>query len=537
MSTASSTLAKVILCLVILLAFFLRFYQLDQNPPSLDWDEAAAGYNAYTIANWGQDEFGDKMPLVFTSFRDDKHPVWIYVTAIFTKFLGLSDYSTRLPAAVFGVLNVLMVFFVARVLFKSNLVALLASLFLAISPYNLQFSRGEWEANYALFFFLLGLWSFLTAIGNPKKGWLIILSFLSFGIDLFTYHSAKLVVPPMLILLSILYFKPLLKLKSHLYIGLAVFAFLVVVIITNPRLLGIARAEQAGIGQDTVKESQTYKDTKNYYLSYGKIVFDNYLTHFSPKFLFESGDSNPRLSAQVSGEFYRIDLLFLLLGILSLILWYRNKSALILIAWILLAPLPAAFTAEVPHAHRALFLMGSMHILAALGLGTLVLRLKFRQIQVGVLALALIILGFNFKSYLDGYYNVYPKKYAIEWQYGMKQIVQFVGAHHEYSQVYMTDERHQPYIFFLYYLKYPLPDYLQTVSFNTGKSNTYNLVSSFDRFHFGDWDPIESKPDAGVLYIVTPSQYDGLRYKAQFKVKEEVKYPNNESAFYLVSVN
>lgn len=154
--TANSTLTKIVLCVVILLAFFLRIYQLDQNPPALSWDEAAAGYNAYTIANWGQDEFGAKMPLIFTSFRDDKHPVWIYVTAIFTKFLGLSDFSTRLPAAIFGVLNVLMVFFVARVLFKSNLVALLASLFLAISPYNLQFSRGEWEANYALFFFLLG---------------------------------------------------------------------------------------------------------------------------------------------------------------------------------------------------------------------------------------------------------------------------------------------------------------------------------------------------------------------------------------------
>ncbi len=537
MFTHSSTFTKIILCLVILLAFFLRVYKLDQNPPSLSWDEAAAGYNAYTIANWGQDEYGTKFPLIFTSFMDDKHPVWIYVTAIFTKFLGLSDFSTRLPSAIFGVLNVLMVFFAARVLFKSNLVALLASLFLAISPYNLQFSRGEWEANYALFFFLLGLWSFLTSVNNPKKGWLIILSFLSFGIDLFTYHSAKVVVPPMLILLSILYFKPLIRLKGHLYIGLAIFALLVAVILTNPRLLGIARAEQAGISRDTVKSSQTYKDTKNYYLSYAKMVFDNYLTHFTPKFLFETGDSNPRLSAQVSGEFYKIDALFLLLGILSLLLWYRKKPALILLAWILLAPIPAALTTEVPHAHRALFLMGSMHILAALGLGAYVLRLKSRQIQAGVLTLALLIVGISFKNYLDGYYNIYPKKYAIEWQYGMKQIVQFVGAHHEYNQVYMTDERHQPYIFFLYYLKYPLPDYLQTVDFNKGKSNSYNLVSSFDRFHFGDWDPIESKPDPGVLYIVTPSQYDGLRFKAQFKVKEELKYPNNTAAFYLVSVN
>lgn len=34
---------------IILLAFLLRFYQLGVNPPSLNWDETAHGYNAYSI--------------------------------------------------------------------------------------------------------------------------------------------------------------------------------------------------------------------------------------------------------------------------------------------------------------------------------------------------------------------------------------------------------------------------------------------------------------------------------------------------------
>src|SRR5579885_3686835 len=123
---------------IIILATVLRFYKLDQIPPSLNWDEAAAGYNAYTIANWGKDEWGQTFPLIFTSFLDDKHPVHIYTAAILIKLFGLSDFVTRSAGALFGVLNVLVIFFLAKILFKSNLAPFFSALFLAISPYDIH---------------------------------------------------------------------------------------------------------------------------------------------------------------------------------------------------------------------------------------------------------------------------------------------------------------------------------------------------------------------------------------------------------------
>ena len=107
-------LTFLLLALIIISAGVLRFYKLEQIPPSLSWDEAAVGYNAYSIANWGKDEWGNSFPLVFKSFEDDKHPVHIYITAFWVKLLGSSDFVTRFPAALFGLLNVLMVFFLAR---------------------------------------------------------------------------------------------------------------------------------------------------------------------------------------------------------------------------------------------------------------------------------------------------------------------------------------------------------------------------------------------------------------------------------------
>jgi len=43
---------NLLLFLVLLLAAFLRFYQLGVNPPSLAWDEAALGYNAYSFGDF-----------------------------------------------------------------------------------------------------------------------------------------------------------------------------------------------------------------------------------------------------------------------------------------------------------------------------------------------------------------------------------------------------------------------------------------------------------------------------------------------------
>ena len=52
------------LILILALAAFLRFYKIGQVPPSLNWDEVAIGYNAYSILKTGKDEWGVPFPLL-----------------------------------------------------------------------------------------------------------------------------------------------------------------------------------------------------------------------------------------------------------------------------------------------------------------------------------------------------------------------------------------------------------------------------------------------------------------------------------------
>lgn len=526
---------KILLFVILSIALFLRTFKIDQIPPSINWDEASVGYNGWTIAHFGKDEWGQFLPITFKSFGDDKSPVHVYFTAISVGILGLNEFSTRLPSALFGVLNVLLIFYLAKEMFKKEALGLIAAFFLAISPFNIQFSRFNHEANFALFFFMLALFLFIRAV--YQKPIYLLASTISFCISMISYHSPKAVVPPMIVILTLLYFKKLWKIKSYMVGSILILIIFALLVFFNPSLLGLARASQTSLPEEAVKNTNLYKQTKNELLGKLQISWERYQTYFSIKYLFISGDPIPRNSIQTVGEFYKIDALFLFLGIFFVI-YKRSRESIVLVLWALIAPIPAAMTgslSEISHAARACLQMGSWHLIAASGFYLLINSVRRFKVQFFLLALGMIILIFQFKDYLADYYRDYSGRSAIEWQYGIKDIVLYAKQHPEYNLIYMTWLRGQPYIFFLYYLKTPLPDFLSSALYNNSESKSYNRITSFDRYVFEGWEPIEAMPNKNVLYALTPSEYDGLRHRSSFDVKKIIYYPPGETAFFIVS--
>ena len=160
--------------LILIVAFFLRFYQLGTNPPSLTWDEAAWGYNAYSLGIDGKDEFGRFLPLDYLeSFGDFKPPVYAYLDVIPIRIFGLNEFAVRFPSAFLGVLTVLFTYFLTKRIFwqseRKNLYGLTSALILAISPWHIMLSRAAFEANVATFFIVLGVFLFLTAVNSVKS--------------------------------------------------------------------------------------------------------------------------------------------------------------------------------------------------------------------------------------------------------------------------------------------------------------------------------------------------------------------------------
>ena len=197
---------KFLIVIIFLLAFVLRFWQLGANPASLDWDEASLGYNAYSLLKTGKDEYGTSWPLAIRSFSDFKPPLYTYLTMVPVDLFGLNEFSTRFISALFGFLSIVAVYLLIKELFprKSFLFFVLCTLFFALSPWHIQFSRIAFEANLALFFFISGIWLFLKGL---KSGKFFLFSFLAFSLSSYAYHSERLVVPLLLLGLVVIYRK------------------------------------------------------------------------------------------------------------------------------------------------------------------------------------------------------------------------------------------------------------------------------------------------------------------------------------------
>ena len=104
---------------VLILAAVLRFYHLDSNPPSPYWEEAALGYDAYSILKTGKDFHGHSWPLIaFESFGDYKPSLYFYATVPSVAIFGLNTFAVRFPSAFFSMRN----------LFKESISALVEPL-------------------------------------------------------------------------------------------------------------------------------------------------------------------------------------------------------------------------------------------------------------------------------------------------------------------------------------------------------------------------------------------------------------------------
>ena len=114
---------KYHLILIIFVAFFLRFWHLGSNPPSLYVDEVSLGYNAYSILKTAHDEYGNFMPLVFRSLNTYNPAFSVYTLVPSIAVFGLSEFGVRLPSALAGTLTVLLTYILTDYLFKKRNIA------------------------------------------------------------------------------------------------------------------------------------------------------------------------------------------------------------------------------------------------------------------------------------------------------------------------------------------------------------------------------------------------------------------------------
>ena len=489
---------KFLLILIIFLAFFLRFYKIGEIPPSLYWDEASLGYNAYSILKTAHDEHGQFLPVTnFAAFGDYKPPGYVYLTVPSIAIFGFDEFAIRFPSALFGVLTVIVTYFITKKLFQNEYVAQLSAFFLAISPWHLQLSRAAFEANAALFFSLFGIYSFIKfALGSRQ--W-IVYSAASFLVALYTFTGQRLFVPLILILLVIQFRKDILKNLPLVLVVTIVSASLVwpMFKFSTQTIEGKLRFDEVTIFKDLkpINDSIVYREEDNF-KTWSDIIHNRrffylheYLTHyfdaFSPAFLFTKGDVNPRLSIQKIGELYLIDLATVLAGTYFLFA-KKSKFAFLILGWLLISPLGPATARETPHALRMAHILPTFQILSAYGLYYIVQIFKFKK-KILIPVILFSIVAFM-SYYLNAYHIYWPKTYSGEWQYGYKEAVQITkGYYNQVDNVFVTKGQGRPYVYFLLYMKYD-PASFQNNSQAFKDQFFFIDVNGFDKFKFIDSD-------------------------------------------------
>src|SRR3989344_4192877 len=192
----------LLFCIILLIAVSLRFYQISNLPPSLNWDEVSIGYNAYSILKTARDEWGHFLPLSFRAFGDYKLPLYIYLDVPFVAILGLNEIAVRFPSLLSGIGVVLLVFLILKELTKSIHLSLWGMFISAILPWLVIFSRIALEANLALFMATASFYLFLLA--HRKKS-LLLYSAILLGLSAFSYNSSRILILPFLFLIVFLF--------------------------------------------------------------------------------------------------------------------------------------------------------------------------------------------------------------------------------------------------------------------------------------------------------------------------------------------
>jgi 4-amino-4-deoxy-L-arabinose transferase-like glycosyltransferase len=552
---------KTLFVTVILLGALLRLLWLGKYPSGFFRDEAALGYNAFSIWKTGRDEFGMKFPIVFRSFEVFFLPAYVYLSAPIIGIFDLSEFSARFLSSISGIGGLILVYFIAKEIWDKK-VALWATLVLAISPWHVFYSRGAFEGNLALTFFAAGFLFWLKFLKN-EKGKQFFFSTLFFALSMYSYQAERMVVPLFGLVAICLSWKKLWKLRRKLFLpAIVIFIFCLPLISLTLKPGGYHRAAGVSIFSQDKKSSGWIENespgmfiNNNLYLR-SRQILSLYSSYFSPRNLFIKGDANRQRSVDNFSVFYPWLFVFLIYGLRCS--WKKmNLGKKLLFVWMFLAPLPAALTGDPFHTYRSLLLYLPLTLFMGLGISEILIIFKKTKIPNGVNlccpalpagrsagAIVMIVCIVSLLQFLFNYLALNSATRARDWDYGYKQIVEFIDKQTNYEKIVVDDMWTESYIQFLFFDKVSPAIYHKQVSrlvdvgdfyYNDAEEIRPNAYENYE-FRKVDW-PSE-RGDTGTIFVMYRDALPESEFVNDPKVEllREIKYPNGEVAYRIVKI-
>ena len=557
---------KWLLIGIVVLAFFLRVVSLSNYSVGFTADEASFGYDAYSLLKTGRDQWGSSWPISLRSFGDFKLPVYTYLAIPSVALFGLNEFAVRLPNALLGTLAVLFTYLMLKEFgdrlkwSKADKVALFAALLLAISPWHIMLSRGAYEANLTSFFIPFGLWAFSRGISKPK--WMVVAAF-SFGINLFTYHSARLFTPLVVFGMILIEKKRLLANKSlkeaFAKYRWAIIFFMFFVLLAGFTIFFGAGARGADVAIFNPTDNWMAVSERRYQaVLYGlpdyisrlfsnkatyviRLFIHNLLTYLSPAFLFLQGAGEGTYGMMPGeGVLYMVEFVFIISALISFVL-KKNKMVGFFLAWIVIGFIPASLTKGSGYAaNRAAIVMPAIQIISAYGIYVLVEQISKRRInflseKITNSIVVLVLIGSLF-SFLESYIYQSPFAVAQAMNYGWRETMNYVkNVEGNYNNVIISRSFSEPQIFPAFYLEID-PNIVQEDSKDWLRYQEEGLpfLDQLGEYNLGKYTikNINYNDDKRLTDTLLIGRHN--EFPENIQPLKIINYPNGEPAIYIV---
>lgn len=446
-----------LLILLLFFSFFIRIFRLNSLP--LFGDEIDVGYQAFSLLNTAHDYRGYFLPFYTESLSESRAPLLIYLTIPFVKIFGLNLWAARLPPLIFGVLSIFLLYKLVFLLSKSEKLSLLSAAVFSLLPWHYLYSRAAFEVTLLVSLIIAAVYFFYLFINKTKTTFLFISIFL-FALSFYTYNTANIFVP-LLVLYLLLSHLNFLRKKLPLKPFLAALFFSLLLITPLLReifwgkaaerisLISIFKSSQL---TDTIVNKRTSfsalpPETERFFHNkpetIGKSFLHNLVNSFSLNFLF-FGDlqNNPRHSLPGFGLLFLSFLPPLLVG-----LWRIDKNNQVhrfFLYWLFISALPAAITLGGGTHPTRLFLMSvPLAFFTAYGFSLLIL---FKIVKL----ILLVSLVWEITSFAHEYFIHYPKDSARLWNYGYDET--FTGLSQiKFNRLFISNTNYNSLLPYLFY--------------------------------------------------------------------------------------
>jgi hypothetical protein len=402
------------------------------SPPGMYVDESSIGYNAWTLARFGVDEHGIRFPLYFEAFGEYKNPVYVYTLSALLHVLPLTPFVERTPAALFGFVFALSAGLIAWRVSGSRLAGLSFAVLAELTPWVTQESRVGFEVVSMVALLGVAIWCLCGSAVSSRR---FAVAGLCLMLAIVAYSTGRLEV----LLFSAVFLVVYRRSGMHgwwrtLVPVAAGYGVVGVWALLHPGAL-TAEFSVISIGAD--------------HPSVGVLLqrfFTNYISYFSPTFLFEHGDSNLRHNTGYTGMLLVAMAPLLVAGAF---MWYqRRREPFVrwLVICLLLGPVSAALTntGGEPHALRGAVMLPFWFALAAYG----VTMLREYGRTARVVAVTAVAAGVAVQAalYLTDMYTAYPARAAVWFDTGALTAMRTAESAAAGHSVWVSATMEAPYI-------------------------------------------------------------------------------------------